>query len=505
AVLFPRTAARQARGEETEDILGRSLLATVVFCGALALVYAATGVGLVATTFGIDFAEGGRILAPFAVATGLFSLANVLVGYHLSRGETRYAWMVAGSVIVQVLVLATVPTHLHTFVWANVLVGVGLIGAHELFVESSVPSLRAAAVHLRGVRSRAARVLPETAAVLAVSTVFVCVLFWRIVQHLGSTIAGVYGGDATGSVAWFWQARHESGIHLLGATHHTFTGAPFGWTETNALELQVILPYYPTYLLSRVFGDVAAWNLTLLAAFVLAGTTMYLLARYLGTSRLVAAWAGLAFTIFPWHMARLEHVSLLHVEVLALLLLALVAASRQPSWFRFALVGAANLACWLTSGYYGAIAMVTTLAFGIGAALTANRRRGLVVLGGTAACSFAVILLLGIAAAASGTNAGGGLKRVASDLAFFGIRPLRLVVPSVQNIVVGDSLVSFWNHHANGVNLTEATTYLGLLTIALAVGWLVFAARRWARVPERLRSATAGLVAAFVVGFLFAL
>src|SRR5262249_61503128 len=125
-----------------------------------------------------------------------------------------------------------------------------------------------------------------------------------------------------------------------------FTGAPFGWTETNALELQVILPYYPTYLLSRVFGDVTAWNLTLLAAFVLAGATMYLLARYLGTGRLVAAWAGVAFTIFPWPIARLEHVSLLHVEVLALLLLALLAASRQPSWFRFSLVGAAHLPCW---------------------------------------------------------------------------------------------------------------------------------------------------------------
>jgi O-antigen/teichoic acid export membrane protein len=33
AVLFPRTAARQARGEETKDILGRSLVATAVFCG----------------------------------------------------------------------------------------------------------------------------------------------------------------------------------------------------------------------------------------------------------------------------------------------------------------------------------------------------------------------------------------------------------------------------------------------------------------------------------------
>src|SRR6266511_441666 len=41
AVLFPRTAARPARGEETEDILGRSLLATAVFCAGLALFYAA--------------------------------------------------------------------------------------------------------------------------------------------------------------------------------------------------------------------------------------------------------------------------------------------------------------------------------------------------------------------------------------------------------------------------------------------------------------------------------
>src|SRR5207245_3825417 len=62
AVLFPRTAARQARGEETEDILGRSLLATVAFCGALALFYAAAGVGLAVATFGPDSAAGGEVL-----------------------------------------------------------------------------------------------------------------------------------------------------------------------------------------------------------------------------------------------------------------------------------------------------------------------------------------------------------------------------------------------------------------------------------------------------------
>src|SRR6266536_4452259 len=121
AVLFPRTTARQARGEETKDILGRSLLATAGFCGLLALVYWASGVGLVTLTSGKDFAEGGEVLAPFALAMGFFSLANVLVGYHLSRGEVRYAWIVGAGVVAQVIALATIPSSLNGVVWTDVI------------------------------------------------------------------------------------------------------------------------------------------------------------------------------------------------------------------------------------------------------------------------------------------------------------------------------------------------------------------------------------------------
>src|ERR671930_658866 len=147
-VLFPRTAARQARGEETQDILGRSLLATAAFCGLLALVYAAAGTGLVTLTYGRDFSEGGSVLAPFALAIGLYSLANVLVGYHLSRGETRYAWIVAAAVVVQIAALAVIPSTLEGVVWTNVVVGGGLLAAHELVVGSSVPALHAAFRHV---------------------------------------------------------------------------------------------------------------------------------------------------------------------------------------------------------------------------------------------------------------------------------------------------------------------------------------------------------------------
>ena len=505
AVLFPRTAARQARGEETEDILGRSLLATAAFCGLLALFYAAAGVGLVVTTFGTDFAAGGRVLAPFAIATGLFSLANILVGYHLSRGEMRYAWIVAAGVVVQVVVLAVVPSSLHGVVYSNLVIGAGLIVAHELLVESSVPALRAGWRHLQGTAVRVRAVLPEATALVVGATLFVCALFWPLVRHLRSTIAGFPGTDATAAVASFWEQKHEGGYHLLGITHHTLSGAPFGWESTNALNMQTFLAYYPTYLAAQVVGAVTAFNLVTLAGYLLSGVTMYALVRYIGCSRFVAAWAGLVYIVFPWHLARIEHASLLQLEVLALLLLTLVAAVRRPSWLRFGLVGAVNLACWLMSGYFGPMALISTVAFMVGAGLTTKRRRGLLLVAGGAVAAFAAAGIFGIAAAGSGTNSGAGLDRVVGDLSIYGLRPTELVVPAAHNIVLGTRLDSFWDTHAHGSNRTEITNYLGLLTLALAVTWLVVAFRRRRTLTEKQRIATTGLVAAFIAALAFAI
>lgn len=500
-VLFPRTAARQARGEETEDILGRTLFATAGFCGVLALIYAAAGTGLVTMTYGAEFSQGGAVLAPFALAMGLFSLANVLVGYHLSRGETRYAWIVAGAVVVQIIALSTIPSGLEGVVWINVVVGVLLLATHELAVESSLPALRAA---IRRVpartwsRIRAAAI--ETTLVLLGCMLFVCVLMWPVVEHLSSTIIGSLGSDSTGSVSFFWTLQHESGFHLLGNTHHTLSGAPFGWDEGNGINIQWSLPYYPAYLATRVFGPVAAYNLITLAGYILSGASMYLLVRYLRCSRLVAAWAAMVFIIFPWHFARAEHASLTHLEVLALLVLALVAATRNPDWLRFGFVGLATLACWLTSGYFGGMAVITVVAYAAGAALVQRGRRGVLLAGGSVAATVAASLLVAIGSYASGTNASAGIARDADALKPYGLRPLDLVVPAPNHLFF--SLNSFWRRHLHGSpNFTEISSFLGVVTIALAVLWLVLAVRR----RNGLAAITAGLVTAFVVGFLFAL
>jgi O-antigen/teichoic acid export membrane protein len=506
AVLFPRTAARQARGEETSDILGRSLIVTAGFGLLLALFYAMTGRGLLHTSFGGEFAEGGKYLVLLTISTTIYSLANVLVGFHLSRDERRYAWIVAAAVPVQIAVLALVPATIENLILANLVVGGLLLAAHEILVDSSVVAviagIRHFAVEVAHWRSR--DILTEGAVVLSAAVVLVSILFWPLVVHFGSTVVGP-GSDATGAVWTFWRMQHEGGYHVFGVTHHTLTGAPFGWDEGNGLNLQALLAYYPAYLAAKVVGPVAAYNLVVLSGYVLSGAAMYLLTRYLGCTRLISAWAAMVFVLFPWHLVRTPHGSLIHLESLPLLLAALVATCRQPTFVRFALVGMFTLAAWLTAGYIGAMALVATCAFAGAAALTMPWRRGATVALGSIGAALGATLFVAFLSIVSGVGRGVGLNRVASDLSQYGLRPLELVVPPAQSIVAGRWLGSFWDGRFHGSNPTEISNYLGLLTIALAAGWVVVAIRRRGMLERNLVVASIGLVATLVAAVLLAL
>ena len=209
---------------------------------------------------------------------------------------------------------------------------------------------------------------------LLVASVFVCILFWPLVSSFGSTFPGDIGSDSSGTVNWFWRLQEE-GYHLFGTTTHMISGAPIGWEEANGLNLQWLLFYYPAYLAAGVVGEVAAFNLVVVTGFVLSGAAMYLLTRYLGCNRFVAAWAGLVFIVFPWHLERAEHAGFLHLEVLVLLVLALVAAAERPSWWRASLVGLATLSCWLAVGYFGVMAAVSAGVFALAAAVVPGGRR----------------------------------------------------------------------------------------------------------------------------------
>jgi hypothetical protein len=352
---------------------------------------------------------------------------------------------------------------------------------------------------------RGVRIATEAVVVLLGATAFVCALFWRMVTTLDSTLLEP-ASDVPGTIGWLYGLQREGGYHLFGTTHHTLTGAPFGWDESNGLNIQWLIPYYPAYLLTKVVGPVGAHNIVLLAGYVLSGAAMYLLVRYLGCGRLVAAWAGLVYIVFPWHLMRIPHASLVHLEFLPLLLVALVAAARRPTWIRFGLVAAATLACWLTSGYFGVMAGITTVAFSAGALLTratGPRRVRFFVLATSSA--LAGTLIFGALARAADVGPESGLDRPVGDVESWGLQLHELVVPAARNFIFGRWTEPFLSTRQHESYPVETTNYLGILTLVLAVAWLVFAWRRWATLDFRKRLATPAFAVVALVGLLFAL
>jgi hypothetical protein len=291
------------------------------------------------------------------------------------------------------------------------------------------------------IEGRRLRIAMEAVVVLLAATAFVCALFWRMVTTLDSTLLEP-SSDVPGTIGWLYALQHEGGYHLFGTTHHTLTGAPFGWNETNGLNIQWVIPYYPAYLLTKAAGPVGAYNIVLLAGYLFSGAAMYLLVRYLGCARLVAAWAGLVYIVFPWHLMRMPHASLVHLEFLPLLLVALVAAARRPTWNRFGLVAAATLASWLTSGYFGVMAVITTIAFSAGVLLTRGtglRRVRFFAL--TTASTLAGALIFGALAQAADVGPETGLDRPVGDVQSWECKCTNFRVPSRWSIVMVTALV----------------------------------------------------------------
>src|SRR5262249_29583981 len=106
----------------------------------------------------------------------------------------------------------------------------------------------------------------------------------------------------------------------------------------------VIQPFDRVYalVLGGIGDGLVANNLQIFASFVLAGCTMYLLARDLTGSPLAAALAGLIFTMAPFHLAEsLQYRSLLSLQWLPLFVLALLLLFRKWTKRAAALTGAA--------------------------------------------------------------------------------------------------------------------------------------------------------------------
>ena len=514
-VLIPKTVARHARGEAAGDILGRSVILTAAFCALLTAGYALVGGQLVSLTYGAAFQDAEDLLVPFCVAMTLFSLANVALGYHISRGAYRFCWLIAAAAAVQVVVLSFVPSTPREVLWINSLVGAGLLVVHEVTVGSTAGALRAGFERFEvGTRSRVLlrwlllyrRAFVEGVFALVGFTAAAVAATWPLARHLGTTQLGPFPNDGSGGSWWFWQLQQEGGYHLFGVTRHTLTGAPFGWEQGNALNFQWLLPDYPGYLVAGFASGLAALNVVALSGLALSGAAMFAFVRWLGAGRLVATWAGLVYLLFPWHMHRAiaGHVTLAHLEFFPLVLLAAIAWVRRPSGVKSLAVAAAVIASWLTSGYFGAMSLVAVATIATVAVVGLRRELGFVRAIRQTLPLWAIPVLatavFAIVALGAGGTAGVRIGHSTGEIELYGAHP-RDYLPDGLNPVVGAFAVDHLDAPADPAVGTEHSLYPGVLTCLLALfGLALFIRRRWAGV----RHAVGALVVVTVVSVLFA-
>lgn len=148
SVLFPRVATRIARDEDPGDILGRTLIATGLFCAILFTSLWVFGDPIVRLAFGDEFGAATDLLPLFGLGTSFFCLAYVLASYHLARSAPMFSWILAVGAVIDAAALGAFHRTMEQVLWVNAGIGAALLIAHEIVIGGTFPALRAGVRHI---------------------------------------------------------------------------------------------------------------------------------------------------------------------------------------------------------------------------------------------------------------------------------------------------------------------------------------------------------------------
>lgn len=292
------------------------------------------------------------------------------------------------------------------------------------------------------------------------------VMTWPLALHIGDAVLGPPGDNLeyVWKMWWFKQALLEQRVSpfFVPDVFYPF-GYPLALSETTTAHTVLGLP------LTVLWGEVAAYNLLMIASFVLSGYGVYLLVGELGASVLGAAFAGLAFAFCPYRMAHLGagHLPLMGTGWIALLLWAIERLIRRPTVWRGVVSGMFAALMALSSWYYAAVGGL----FGVGYVLLRARPWRTVLLRHSMLVS---LLLAGIVCAILVAPAAvpliglyrEGQAQYSRSLAYvdrWSASPVDFVYPNAMHPIWGQALTSL-----NPQNIHENMLYLGLVSLVLA-------------------------------------
>ena len=298
------------------------------------------------------------------------------------------------------------------------------------------------------------------------------VLTYPLVCHLGTRIPGPPApGDNLEYLYKVWWFKHSL-FELNPPTPFFNPNAfyPFGYPITlSETTLANTIPALP---LTLLLGEVAAYNLTLLASFALSALGMYLLVFAWTRSRSAAFISGVVFAFCPYRLAHMGagHLPLMGTQWLPFLLLYLERMVVHRRRRDGALAALFYVLGALSAWYY---AYIFALAGAVFVLLRARPWRRVLFsrrfLLSTATFGLLCLVLLGplvwpVTKIWRQGSRPGSLQYVDS----FSASPLDLVYPNVFQPLWGEALLRWYSQNPNENNL-----YLGLVPLMLAALTLV--------------------------------
>ncbi len=331
--------------------------------------------------------------------------------------------------------------------------------------------------------------------VLTVAGLIAVIMTWPLAANFDTFVAG--GGSAGDTTGYIWDVWSNStyGMDMWGGGIQQHVGLPFGRTIIGGANMLLLFYNVPGAILGTFLPTIAAFNVVVLAGMALTGASMYLLIRWMGLGVGPAAWAAMAFEIFPYEALRVAaHPPLAWLMFAPLLLMACIYWLQAPTWRRAILVAAATLFAWLSNPYFGAMALVAvgvTLVVGIvvlarssGGRATAKRLTEAI-----AALVVIVVVPLAVIIAATRSVADQIVTRQRIELEIYGAQLGDYVKP-----LPGQFLWSgiFGGNPANWPFVSpggERTAFLGWTVMIAAIIGLVLAWRMRDRIGRRVRVA----------------
>jgi hypothetical protein len=319
------------------------------------------------------------------------------------------------------------------------------------------------------------------------------VISWPTAIHFDTFITGGgNGGDPSGYVWDLWyNANH--GLRFWGSTVQEVVSAPFGRVSPSSVNVTLLATVGPGWVVAKLFGPVAAYNVVALSGLALSASSMYLLVRWLGLGIAPAIWAGAAFMVFPYEQLRaVSHIPLTHLWCFPLLILAGIRWIEAPSLRRSFWLGAALGGCWIVNPYYGFMGIVMLVVIGAVGLLVLWRRAGfraaVVPVAQVAGWVVLIVALPLLLLQRSGEGAlDTTLARDPIELELYGARITDYLLPNADHSFFG-GVVGASEWASIGGPGGERTVFVGYLTMLLALAAYVIAWRRRDLLTGRTRA-----------------